>query len=65
MRTLGLQDQIKPESQENGISLGSLAELTGFPVEYIKRELVLTDNNDLSVDELRTRVMAYLNSELN
>lgn len=65
MGTLGLQEQNKPESQENGVSLGSLAEMTGFPVEYIKRELVLSDDNELSVDELRSRVMAYLNSNFN
>ena len=62
METLGLKDLSKPESTETGVSLGSLAALTGFPVEYIKRELFLNDSEELSVEELRQKVMAYLNS---
>lgn len=61
METLGLKDFSKPES-ETSVSLGSLAALTGFPVEYIKRELILGDGQELSVEELREKVMAYLNS---
>ncbi len=62
METLGLKDLSKPESSASGVSLGSLAALTGFPVEYIKRELFLDDGQELSVEELREKVMAYLNS---
>jgi hypothetical protein len=62
MGTLGLKDTSKPESSETGVSLGSLAELTGFPIDYIKRELLLESEQDLSVDELREKVLAYLNS---
>jgi hypothetical protein len=61
METLGLKEIGKPESSE-AVSLGSLAALTGFPIEYIKRELILDGEEDLSVEELRKRVMAYLNS---
>jgi len=62
METLGLKDLSKPEASVSGVSLGSLAALTGFPVEYIKRELFLDDGQELSVEELREKVMAYLNS---
>ena len=62
METLGLKDLSKLESEVSEVSLGSLAILTGFPVEYIKRELFLDDGKDLSVEELREKVMAYLNS---
>ncbi|MEA9357040.1 hypothetical protein SHI21_12520 [Bacteriovorax sp. PP10] len=62
MEALGLKDISKPESTETEVSLGSLAALTGFPVEYIKRELFLDDGQELSVEELREKVMAYLNS---
>ncbi len=62
MGTLGLKDTSKPESSETGVSLGSLAELTGFPVDYIKRELLLEGESDLSVEELRKKVLAYLDS---
>jgi hypothetical protein len=62
MEALGLKDLSKPESSEGGVSLGSLAELTGFPVDYIKRELILDSDGEVSVEELRKKVLAYLNS---
>ncbi len=61
MEALGLKDSDKPSSTDVGVTLGSLAEMTGFPIEYIKRELLL-DEDSLSVDELRERVLAYLNA---
>ena len=61
MEALGLKDSDKPRSTDVGVTLGSLAEMTGFPIEYIKRELLL-DEDSLSVDELRERVLAYLNA---
>lgn len=63
METLGLKDLSKPESETAGVSLGSLAELTGFPVDYIKRELFLNTDEEVSVEELRMKVLAYLNSQ--
>jgi len=62
METLGLKDMSKPESTETGVSLGSLAEMTGFPIDYIKRELTLDGQEDLSLEELRKKVLAYLDS---
>ncbi|NOT80895.1 MAG: hypothetical protein HOP07_18065 [Bacteriovoracaceae bacterium] len=62
MGALGLKEIGKPDSSEAEVSLGSLAELTGFPIDYIKRELILKDDQDLSVEELRAKVLAYLSS---
>jgi hypothetical protein len=62
MRALGLKDIAKPETTETGVSLSSLAEETGFPVDYIKRELLLSGEEELSMQELREKVLAYLNS---
>jgi hypothetical protein len=62
MGALGLKDTTKPDSLEGVVNLGSLAELTGFPVDYIKRELFLDSEQDLSVEELRKKVLAYLDS---
>jgi len=59
MGVLGLKESNKSES-DTEVSLGSLAEKTGFPVDYIKRELILSDDSDLSVEELRAKVLAYL-----
>lgn len=63
MGAFGLQDVSKTTS-ETIVSLGALAELTGFPVDYIKRELLLVDGpeEDLTLDELRKKVLAYLDS---
>ena len=63
MQDLGLQDLSKPIA-ETEVSVGALAELTGFPVEYIKRELHLdgeTEEN-MTIEELRKKVLAYLDS---
>ncbi len=61
MGALGLKDTGKPDSSD-AVSLGGLSELTGFPVDYIKRELLLEDDQNLSVEELRLKVLAYLGS---
>lgn len=64
MGALGLQQDVSKPTAETGVSLGTLAELTGFPVDYIKRELLLDgeDEAHMSIDELRKRVLAYLDS---
>lgn len=45
------------------ITLSSLSALTGFPVDFIKKELVV-DADDVSIDELRKSVMTFLNSTM-
>ena len=46
------------EKQDN-VSMDSLSEITGFPVEFIKKELLLSQN-EISIDELRHSVLDYL-----
>jgi hypothetical protein len=62
MVALGLKEDNKPSTDTGGVSLATLAELTGFPVDYIKRELVLSEDQELSVEELREKVLGYLDS---
>jgi predicted HTH domain antitoxin len=62
MGTLGLKSESKPATQDEAVSLGKLSELTGFPVDFIKRELLLDSETDLSVEELRAKVLSYLDS---
>lgn len=63
-------DANAPESgwlDENGNALGddqkvplsSLSELTGFPVEFIKKELLLK-GEELSMSDLRSSMISYL-----
>lgn len=63
MEALGLQEVVEPTS-ETVVSLGILSELTGFPVDYIKRELFLDEETEeeMSVEQLRLKVLAYLDS---
>lgn len=60
MGAMGLTDVSKPSSTETVVSLNSLAELTGFPVDFIKRELVLDGESNLSIEDLRSKVLDYL-----
>jgi hypothetical protein len=63
MGAAGLQEVSKPTTDEV-VSLGTLAELTGFPVDYIKRELLLGDEmeSEMTMEELRKKVLVYLDS---
>jgi predicted HTH domain antitoxin len=63
MGALDLQDVSKSTS-ETAVSLGTIAELTGFPIDYIKRELLLDGEVEeaMTVEELRKKVLAYLDS---
>ena len=45
---------------EETVSLGKLSQLTGFPEDFIKKELLLSDDT-LSLFFLRKRVTEYLN----
>jgi len=52
------QQDSSMEKQEN-ISIDSLSDMTGFPIEFIKRELLISQNQ-VSIDELRHSVLDYL-----
>ena len=41
--------------------MSSLSSLTGFPVDYIKKELVL-DEEEVTLEQLREHMMVFLNS---
>ena len=48
-------------TEEQKIPLESLSTLTGFPVDFIKKELLL-DDDQLSLAELRRSMLTYLES---
>lgn len=52
-------------TEEQKIPLDSLSKLTGFPVDFIKKELLL-DDDQLSLAELRKSMISYMetNSDL-
>ena len=47
--------------EDQKVPLSSLSELTGFPVDFIKKELLL-EGEELSMAELRTSMISYLES---
>ncbi len=46
-------------SDKERVSLTTLSELTGFPLEFIKKELLIQEDS-LSMGELRESVLTYL-----
>lgn len=54
------QQDSSMEKQEN-VSMESLSEMTGFPVEFIKKELLISQSK-VSIDELRRSVIDYLHT---
>ena len=61
MTESGRQEQTEKKAQDEGVSVSSLSTMTGFPVEFIKKELLLSQEK-VSVDELRKSVLDYLQS---
>ncbi len=51
------QDSLMENSKN--VSMESLSEMTGFPVEFIKKELLISQNQ-VSLEELRRSVLDYL-----
>lgn len=43
--------------------VSSLSDLTGFPIDFIKKELLI-ENDTLSLSELRVSMVNYLNTNL-
>jgi len=64
MGALDVEDVSGPTTQDCSVSVAKLSELTGFPVDYITRELSLESDNSLvmTMEELRKKVLVYLDS---
>lgn len=55
------------ESKDEIVSLKSLSDLTGFPIEMIKKELFdgsEIKENDMSLEELRLAMMSYIDKTM-
>ena len=51
--------EMSKESEK--LSLSSLSLMTGFPVDFIKSELLMdSDKNELSVEDLRSHMVSFL-----
>ena len=47
--------------EDEKVEMTSLSKLTGFPIDYIKKELVL-DQEEVTMTQLREHMMVFLNS---
>ncbi|MDC0253615.1 hypothetical protein OAK75_01865 [Bacteriovoracales bacterium] len=47
--------------EDEKVEMTSLSKLTGFPIDYIKKELVL-DQEEVTMTQLREQMMVFLNS---
>ncbi len=65
MKVDSFKEESGPASEQTleSVSLETLASLTGFPVEFIKSELFIEGQSELSLDELRKKALSYLESE--
>ena len=52
---------LKIDDRQEKIQMSSLSSLTGFPVDYIKKELVL-EEEEVTLEQLREHMMVFLNS---
>jgi hypothetical protein len=59
LESLSLEDGFQGFDDDEKVSLSSLSELTGFPVDFIKKELLL-EEEPISMNELRHSVLRYL-----
>ena len=51
--------EVSKESEK--LSLSSLSLMTGFPVDFIKSELLMdSDKDELSVEDLRSHMVSFL-----
>lgn len=56
----GASEESKAMDRESeNVSLNSLSMMTGFPVEFIKSELIL-DGEEISMDNLRKTMVNFL-----
>ncbi|MBL6991185.1 MAG: hypothetical protein ISR65_15480 [Bacteriovoracaceae bacterium] len=56
--------QMKAADEAENVDLSSLSHLVGFPTEYIKKELSLSENT-LPMSELRKKMISYLEKVAN
>lgn len=59
LESISLEDGFRGYNDDEKVSLSSLSELTGFPVDFIKKELLL-EEEPISMNELRHSVLRYL-----
>ncbi len=59
MNSANVSDSLDSEK----VSIDTLSKMTGFPVEFIKKELLI-ENEEVSMNELRSTMMTFLDSTI-
>lgn len=54
--------EVRLEESKEEVNLSTLSDLTGFPVDFIKKELMLDGDasNEMALQELRSKMLNYL-----
>ncbi len=63
MRATQTNTQQEVSGTNEKISLGKLSELTGFPEDFIQKELMLNGEN-FSIEALRETMLSYLETSM-
>jgi hypothetical protein len=56
----GRGEGIPVAHESEKVTISSLSDMTGFPEDFIKRELLLEDDRNISMHELRQSALRYL-----
>lgn len=54
------------EESKEEVKLSALSDLTGFPVDFIKKELMLSEGGteEVTLNELRSKMLKYLDKTM-
>lgn len=63
MTATNMVAEANASGETQSVPLSSLSEMTGFPVDFIKSELLVSEDQ-LSMDDLRKSMATYLESTL-
>ena len=56
-----LTNKEEANNKASNITIESLSSLVGFPVDYLKKELLL-EGDEISLKDLRTRMLSFLDT---
>ena len=61
---MGIMDVVSSQ-EDSKVSLETFSSLTGFPLSFIKKELLISDKEEVSLSDLRKSMLEYLNLTTN
>ena len=62
MSTEMTQRSIGRENENTKVTVQTLSEISGVPLDYIKKELLIDEGTEVSLDELRQVMLKHLDT---